>query len=97
MISKLIYIIVLLLVFSICKMIYKETPTTTIRKIYHYHIYDTKQNYDRRKEARKLLKEILYGHEYKPTIPEGLNFWWQELPSNHFHIFPGGDPTLRFQ
>ena len=89
MLLRLIYAVAILVTFVICKMVYKENPTTTIKEIHHYYIYDTKENYDRKKAARKLMKEILYGYEYKHTISKEFNKWWEDPPGNHFNIFPG--------
>ena len=99
MLLKLIYVVVILITFSICKIIYREVHTTTIRKIHHYHINNNEEDYNRKKAILAIkkellydyMKEILYGHEYKVTIPEGINPWWQDPPGrNGTHIFPDG-------
>lgn len=98
MLLRLIYIVIILVTFAVCKILYMEKSTTTIKEIHHYHIYDTKENYERKKAARKLMKEILYGYKYEPILPKKFFHYWGDPPGvRGMIVFPGGERPLKIR
>lgn len=98
MLLRLIYVVVILVTFAVCKIMYKENPNTTIREIHHYHIYDAAVKDIMKEILYEHMKEILYGYEYEPPIfPKEIKFWWEEPLGNRFNIFPGTSIDKIFQ